>query len=107
MSTKSHFIYEDGVEGYEETSEPQSTFGKFRGFNAYLFIDPDHLRSVKIKGDYLYVEVRNTNELPLSFKVWGDAIIEADVDEDGLMIILKGGHHVTNEIIKKQFEPID
>ncbi len=103
MSTKSHFIYEDGIEGFEETAEPQSIFGKFTGYNAYLIIEPSILKSVKIKDDYLYVQVKNTTYLPKEMKIWGDAVIEAEVDEDGLMIVFKGGHHITKRIISRDF----
>lgn len=103
MSTKSHFIYENGIEGFEETSEPQSIFGKFTGYNAYLIIDPSVLKSVKVKDDYLYIEVKNTNHLPQKFKIWGDAVIEVDIDEDGLMVVLKGGHLLTNRIVNRDF----
>ena len=106
MSTRSHFIYENGIQGFEETSEPQSIFGKFTGFNAYLIIEPSVLKSVKIKDDYLYIEVKNTNHLPKKIKIWGDAIIEADVDEDGLLVILKGGHHITKRIIIRDFPSV-
>jgi hypothetical protein len=103
MSTKSHFIYENGIEGFEETSEPQSIFGKLTGWNAYLIIETHILKSVKIKDDYLYVEVKDTDHLPKQMKIWGDAVIEAEVDEDGLLIILKGGHHITKRIISRDF----
>jgi hypothetical protein len=103
MSTKSHFIYEHGIEGFEETSEPQSIFGKLQGYNAYLIIDLALLKSVKIKGDYLFIETRDTTHLPEKFKIWGDAVIEAEFDYDGLLIILKGGHHVTKSVVAKDF----
>src|SRR5574343_453807 len=99
MSTKSHFIYENGIEGFEETSEPQSIFGKVTGYNAYLIIEPSVLKSVKVKDNYLYIEVKNTNHLPEIFKIWGDAVIEVDIDEDGLLVVLKGGHHITKRIV--------
>jgi len=103
MSTKSHFIYHDGIEGYEETSEPQSIFGKFQGYNAYLIIEQRFLEYVKLKGDYLHVKTKETEYLPKEMKIWGDAVLEVDIDEDGLLIILKGGHYITNRIIKKDF----
>ena len=103
MSTKSHFIYEDGIEGYSDCSEPQSIFGKWVGDNAYLIIEPRVLKSVKLKGDYLHVETKETEHLPKEMKIWGDAVLEMDIDEDGLMIILKGGHYITKQIIEKNF----
>lgn len=103
MSTKSHFIYVVGIEGYTDCSEPQSIFGKWVGDNAYLIIEHSVLKSVKIKGDYLYIETKETTDLPREMKIWGDAVIEADIDEDGLCIIFKGGHHITERIIKKDF----
>lgn len=103
MSSKSHFIYEQGIEGYEETSEPQSIFGKFQGYNAYLIIDLVLINSVKIKDDYLFVETRGTKHLPEKIKIWGDAVIEATFDHDGLVVILKGGHHVTKSVVAKDF----
>jgi hypothetical protein len=103
MSTKSHFIYEKGIEGFEETNESQSIFGKFIGYNAYLTIDSSILKSVKIKDEYIYIHTQDTNHLPSEFKIWGDAIIETNIDNDGLLIILKGGHHITKQIINKEF----
>jgi hypothetical protein len=104
MSCKSHFMFEDGIEGYEDTSEPQTIFGKFTGWNAYLIIETRLLKSVKIKDDLLYVEIKNTKLLPPKFKIWGDAVIEAEIDEDGLLIALKGGHHITKEIVRREFQ---
>lgn len=103
MSTKSHFIYEDGVEGFEETSEPQSIFGKWTGYNAYLIIDNSILKESRLKGEYLIIETKNTEYLPNKFQLWGDAIIEAEWDEEGLMVILKGGHHITKKIINNDY----
>ena len=103
MSSKSHFIDEVGIEGFTDCSEPQSIFGKWVGDNAYLIIDKDFVKSVKIKGDYLYIETKETEDLPKEMKIWGDAVIEADMDEDGLCIVFKGGHHITERIIKKDF----
>lgn len=106
MSTKSHFIYENGVEGFEETSEPQSVFGNFTGFNAYLIIEPSYIKSFKIEGQYLYIEPKDSEILPDKFKIWGDAIICAEYDEDGLLVALKGGHHITKKIISKDFDSL-
>ena len=44
MSTIAHFIYEDGINGYEETAEPVTIFGKFIGWNAYLILEPNVLK---------------------------------------------------------------
>lgn len=103
MSTKSHFIYEDGVEGFEETIEPQSIFGKFTGYNAYLIIDNAILKKSRLKGEYLIIETKNTEHLPAKFQIWGDAILEAEWDDDGIMIRLKGGHHITKKIINNDY----
>lgn len=103
MSTKSHFIYEDGVEGFEETSEPQSIFGKWTGYNAYLIIDNSILKESRLKGEYLIIETKNTEHLPKKFQLWGGAIIEAEWDEEGLMVTLKGGHHITKKIINNDY----
>jgi hypothetical protein len=103
MSTKSHFIYEDHIEGFQETSEPQQVFGKCTGYNVYLIIENPILKSFKIEEEYLFVETKNTVHLPSKFKVWGDAVLLADWDEDGLMIHLKGGHFITKEVIENNY----
>ena len=103
MSSKSHFIFEHGLEGFEETNEPQSVFGTFVGFNAYLYIDQAILKSVKVKGDYLYIETQS-DHLPPIIKVWGDAVLEFTVDNEGLTLTLKGGHHITKDIVNLRFD---
>jgi len=106
MSTKAHFIYEEGIDGYEETSEPQSIFGSFTGYNVYLTLDFKVLESVNFKGEYLYIETKNTKSIPSKIKIWGDSVIEFWIDSDGLLLWLKGGHHITKRILQKDF-PID
>lgn len=103
MSTRAHFIYHDGVEGYEETSEPQSIFGKFTGYNAYLIIDNSILKASRLKGEYLIIETQNTEHLPKKFQLWGGAIIEVEWDEEGLIIILEGGNHITKKVISNDY----
>lgn len=103
MSTKSHFIYKPYIEGYEETSEPQDIFDRFTGFNAYLCIDFPVLESFEVQGAYLFIKTKNTEHVPPMFKIHGDAVIRAEVDEDGLLIVLKGGHTITKKVIEKDF----
>jgi hypothetical protein len=101
MSTKSHIFYVNGIEVYEETSEPQSIFGNFQGFNLYFIVEPNFIKSFKIKGDYLFLEVIS-NELPQSkFKIWGGDILEIDYDSDGLLVIIKGGSQTEKRIYAK------
>lgn len=104
MSTRSHFIYGEGVEAFEETSEPQSIFGKFTGFNAYLYIEKSKLKSFSLSGEYIVIHTKDTNLLPPVFKIWGDAIIELEFDGEDLCIRLKGGHHVTRDIYNQKFD---
>jgi len=103
MSTKSHFIYEKGIEGYEETSEIKSIFGKFLGYNAYLILDNSILKSFQMKDQHIIIETKNTDKLPNKFQIWGDAILKFDWDEDGLLIHLEGGHTITEKIVKNIF----
>ena len=104
MSSKAHFIYTDGIEGYEETNEPQSIFGKHRGFNAYLVFDPGHIRGIQIVEDYIYLTVTPFDDMPSKFRIWGDAILQFDYDDEGLLICLKGGHYITCNIIKNIYD---
>jgi hypothetical protein len=103
MSTKANFIYEEGFEGFEETNEPQSIFGKFTGYNAYLIIENNYIDFFKLDGEYLVIKTKNNNKIPKHFKLWGDAVIEFEWDEDGLEIVLKGGHHITKKVIKNDY----
>ncbi len=103
MSTIAHFIYEDGINGYEETAEPVTIFGKFIGWNAYLILEPNVLKSFSLEGEYIKIKTKNTAYLPTEFKVWGDAILDFDWDEDGLCLHLKGGHHITKKIVEKDY----
>ena len=106
MSTKGHFIYENGIEGFEETSEPQSIFGSFIGYNAYLIIENHVLKSIEMKDQHLIIETKETDKLPKRFKIWGGAILTFDWDSDGLMVALKGGNHITNKIIKNDYSDL-
>ena len=103
MSTKAHFIYGDEVEGYEETIEPHSIFGKFTGYNVHMIWNKDHVHGIKIDGEYIILSVTPFEKMPGKFKIWGDAIIGFDYDIDGLESILKGGHHITEKIIKGNY----
>jgi len=103
MSTKSHFIYETHIEGFEETNETQSIFGKFVGFNAYLVIDQGIIMSSKLEGEYLFIETKLTKHLPKKFKIWGDAILSATWENEELTVHLKGGHFITKEIIANNY----
>lgn len=103
MSTKGHFIYEDGIEGYEETSERKAIFGKFRGFNCYLILENKVLKSFQMLNDFLIIETKNTDKLPKKFKIWGDAILNFEYNLDYLIIGLEGGHHITSQIIKNDY----
>lgn len=108
MSTKSHFlyIYGEGIEGYEETSEPRSIFGKFTGYDVHLFWDKRHVQGIKIEGEYIILNITSFEKVPPKFRIWGDAILQFDYGEDGLEIVLKGGHHVTKDIIKGEYDTI-
>lgn len=103
MSTKSHFIYTDGIEGFEETTEPKSIFGKFVGYTAYLILENFVLKSFQMLDDYIIIEIKNTDKLPKKFKIWGDAILSFDWDKDGLLIKLEGGHFITKRIISNDY----
>jgi len=103
MSTKAHFIYEDGIEGFEETIEPKSVFGKFVGYTAYFIIENIVLKSFQMIDDYIIIETKNTKHLPEKFKIWGDAILQFDWDSDGLCVKLEGGHHITKQIVSNDF----
>ena len=52
----------------------------------------------------MIIETKDTDHLPREFKIWGDAVIEIDWDYQGLLILLKGGHHVTKKIIKNNYD---
>lgn len=103
MSMKSHFIYEDGIEGFEDTIEPNSIFGKFVGYTAYFILENTVLKSFKMLNDYIIIETPNTEKLPKKFKIWGDAIILFEWDEDGLLVKLEGGHHITKQIVSNDY----
>ncbi len=106
MSTKAHFIYETGIEGFEETSEPSTIFGKVKGFNAYLCLEWSVLKSFSMVGEYLIIETKNTDKLPKKFSVWGGAILEFECDEDGLAIHLDGGNHITKQIVSNDYSKL-
>ena len=103
MSTKSHFIEGIEVEGFEEKSEPQAIFGKFKGYNVYMYWDAKHIHGISLEDDYVILTVTPFEAMPAKFKVWGDAVLEFNYDKDGLMLKLKGGHHVTTNIIKGKY----
>ena len=72
--------------------------------NAYLVIENHKLESFKVIDDYMIIETKDTDHLPKKFKIWGDAVIEIDWYYQGLIIVLKGGHHVTKKIIKNNYD---
>jgi len=108
MSTKSHFIYEDGIEGYSETSEPRSIFGKWIGNDAYLIIDRKLLKGFRMVGQYLIIETKDTPFLPENISIWGDCIVDFEYDfiDEALWIHFEGGHYVTRNIIEKDWSVI-
>lgn len=60
MSTKSHFINENEVEGFHETSLPRSVFGKFRGFDVYFIVEAHAIDYFKVKDEYFYFKIKNS-----------------------------------------------
>ena len=104
MSTKAHFIYGQGIEGFEETSEPRTIFGKIKGFDVYLYIDKDRVNSIKIQGEYVILSVEPYKEMPSLFKIWGGVLLEFEYDKDGLFVKLEGGKVVTQNIINGNYD---
>lgn len=92
MSTKAHFIYANGIEGYQETSEPRHMYTKFVGYDSYLMIDFTLLNEVKVKSEYIEIYLKKSIEfIPESFQIHGSAILEFEIDSDGIMIHMKAG----------------
>jgi hypothetical protein len=106
MSTKSHFLYEQGIECYEETSEPQSIFGRFTGYNLYVIVDFTVLESIKLEGEYLYLLFYQNNFFPRTIKIWGDAVVSFELNDEGICLILKGGHPIAKEFFNKEFHKL-
>lgn len=101
MSTKAHFIYDIGIEGYQETSEARQLYTKFVGYDSYLIIDFPLLKEVKVKSDYVEIYLKNDiGFIPESFHIHGDTILECEIDSDGLMLHLKAGF-TTDRFVKK------
>jgi len=106
MSTKSHIISNVNVEIFSDCSEPQSIFGTYTGDNIYMIIENNILKSFKLKGEYLYIEVKEGWEIPPKLKIWGGNVINADWDSDGLLICIKGGTHTAKAIEKLNFDSL-
>ncbi len=109
MSTKGHFIYENGIEGFTDCSNPRSIFGKHIGDDAWLILDKSILKSVNLKDEHLIIETRNTDKLPAKFQIWGGAIVDFEIYfdfEEGIIIHLIGGNHVTEKIVKNDYEDL-
>lgn len=106
MSTRSTILNNVNVDIHSETSEPQSIFGKFTGFNIYMIIENNILKSFKLQGEYLYIEVKEGWEIPPKLKIWGGNVIETSWDSDGLLICIKGGTHTAKAIEKLNFDSL-
>jgi len=106
MSTKAHILNNAYLEVYNKTSEPQDIFGKFTGFNIYMIIENNILKSFKLQGEYIHIEVKEGWELPPKFKIWGGNVINADWNSDGLLICIKGGTHTAKAIEKLNFDSL-
>lgn len=105
MSTKSHIIYENAIEIYEETSEPRDIFGKFTGNDIYIIIENQILKSFAVVNSHVEI-VTNTPHFPNKVRIWGDAVERVDWDIDDLCIHLKGGHYITKFVEKKEFDKL-
>ncbi|MCW3082944.1 MAG: hypothetical protein JWP12_310 [Bacteroidetes bacterium] len=109
MSTRSHFIYGNEIQGFTECSEPREVFGKFVGYDAYLIIGKEILKSISIVDQFLIVKMKHDyKEVPAEFKIWGDAIVEFKYCflDDELLIQLEGGHHITKQIVSNDYSKL-
>jgi len=106
MSTRSTILNNANVDIHSETSEPQSIFGTYTGDNIYMIIENNILKSFKLKGEYLYIEVKEGWEIPTKFKIWGGNVINADWDSDGLIVAIKGGTRTAKAIEKLNFDSL-
>lgn len=92
-------MYGDFVEGYEETNEPRYSFGKIVGFDSYLIIENNILKSFCVEEQHLIIDTKNTELLPTKLMIYGGAILDLDYDMECLCIHLEGGHSDTRQII--------
>jgi hypothetical protein len=106
MSTRSHFIYNEelGLEFFEETSEPKSKFGEFAGFNSYLCFEMRIIKSFVLKEGSIFLCLKENPLIPQKIKILHDAVIGAEIDNEMLVIHLKGGCKTTENIVKLNFE---
>lgn len=105
MSTKTHIICEDGIEIYHETSQPRDIFGKFTGFDVYIIIEKEVLKSFVVVNSHIEI-VTNTPHFPNNARIWGDAVERVDWNGDDLFIQLRGGHYITRFVENKEFDKL-
>jgi hypothetical protein len=104
MSSKSDITDEHSIRIYEETNERRSIWGKFKGYDLHIEIENESLVSFEIDNDHLVIELSGSEFLPNKFSIWGDAVVKCKWDKEGLEMVLKGGHIVTEDITTSTFK---
>jgi hypothetical protein len=103
MSTKSTIINIHMFEMFEETSEPQDVFGKFQGCNIYFILEPPAFERLTLEGAYLILDIDLIEHLPYKMKFWGGDIVKMEYDNDGLLIVFKGGTKSASHLERKDY----
>ena len=97
MSSKSHIIYDKGIECFHETNESfEDILGNYLGFNIYLVIDDYQYSFTVEKG---IMRLKTESEILGEININMRDVFEFDVDKDGLLLGIRGGS-VTGEMLK-------
>jgi hypothetical protein len=105
---KSHFIFENHVEGFEDFGKLRKVFGfDVVGFDAYLIIKLNALEAFKVVNGYLCLTTKNSVGLPKKFKLEMAGVLELSFDADGLLIVLDGCNYQTQKVASLEFDLFD
>ena len=96
MSTKATVFDNYLIDIYEETSESKTIFGKFVGFNVYMYIVRSELSGFDIDNEYINIRTTIDGFNEMSF--WLGNVNSIDLDSEHFGMVFKGGR-MTEKII--------
>lgn len=108
MSTKSDIICTNDGRIYHETSQNQSTiFGKWLGHDIEIVINMTAIKYITFKDLCLQVELKPQSEIfkeiGVPLRIFGGNIISFEIDEEDLMVTVKGGSFSEEKLSKRDF----
>lgn len=107
MSSKSTIISTVDANIYSDCNEGRYFAGKHLGDDIFMVIDKKSVKNLKI--DNLTIKIILTNESELAsiigenISIFGGSIDDFEIDEEDLMITIKGGSFTAKQIQEGKF----